>query len=78
VTYTTTAGDLTSVAIGGIAVPACEGASLNVTVVDASRTSIASGGPVTVPSGSTSVNVPVSPHPPAEAPAGVDVSLVGP
>lgn len=79
-TYTTTAGNLTSVTIGGIARPTCTGASVYVTVVNTSRTSVASGGPVAVPSGSgdASVTVTVSPNPVAETPAGVDVSLVGP
>jgi len=74
-TYTTTGGNVTSVAIGGIAV-ACNGASLRVTVVDGSRTSLASGGPVTV--SGTSETVSVSPNPPGAAPAGVDVSIAGP
>jgi hypothetical protein len=75
VTYTTTGGNLTSVAIGGIA-PACNGASLQVTVVDGFRASVASGGPVTVSSSSATVSV--SPNPPGATPAGVDVSIVGP
>jgi hypothetical protein len=75
VSYTTSGGNLTSVAVGGIA-PACDGGSLQVTVVDGSRASVASGGPVTV-SGSTA-NVSVSPSPAGATPAGVDVSIVGP
>jgi hypothetical protein len=75
VTYTTTGGNLTSVAIGGIA-PACNGGSLKVTVVDGSRTSVASGGPVTVSGSSASVSV--SPNPAGATPAGVDVSITGP
>jgi hypothetical protein len=75
VSYTTSGGNVTSVAVNGIA-PACNGGSLHVTVVDGSRTRVASGGPVAV-SGS-SATVPVSPNPPGATPAGVDVSVVGP
>jgi hypothetical protein len=75
VSYTTSGGNVTSVAIGGIA-SACNGGSLRVTVVDGSRMSVASGGPVTV--SGTSASVSVSPNPPGATPAGVDVSIVGP
>ena len=75
ISYTTSGGNLTSVAVGGIA-SGCNGGSLHLTVVDGSRASVASGGPVTV-SGS-SATVAVSPNPPGATPAGVDVSIVGP
>jgi hypothetical protein len=75
ISYTTTGGNVTSVDVGGIAL-ACNGASLAVTVVNAARTSVASGGPVTV--SGTSATVSVSPNPPGATPAGVDVSIVGP
>jgi hypothetical protein len=75
VSYTTSGGNVTSVAIGGIAA-ACNGGSLRVTVVDSSRTSVASGGPVTV--SGTSASVSVSPNPPGATPAGTDVSIAGP
>jgi len=75
VTYTTSGGNVTSVAVGGIAV-ACNGASLRVTVIDSSRTSVASGGPVTV--SGTSQTVSVSPNPAGATAAGVDVSIAGP
>ena len=75
IAYTTSGGNLTLVAVGGIA-SACNGGSLRVTVVNGSRTSVASGGPVTV--SGTSATVSVSPNPPASTPAGVDVSIVGP
>ena len=75
VSYTTSGGNVTSVAVGGIAL-ACDGASLHVTVVDSSRTSVASGGPVAVSGPSATVSV--SPNPPGAVPAGVDVSIVGP
>ena len=75
VSYTTSGGNVTTVSVGGIAV-ACSGGSLRVTVVDSSRTSVASGGPVTV--SGTSESVSVSPNPAGAIPAGVDVSIVGP
>ena len=75
VSYTTSGGNVISVAVGGIAV-ACNGATLRITVVDSSRTSVASGGPVTV--SGTSETVSVSPNPAGATPAGVDVSIVGP
>ena len=75
VSYTTSGGNVTSVAVGGIA-SACNGGSLRVTVVDGSRTSLASGGPVTVSGSSETVSV--SPNPPGATPAGVDVSIAGP
>jgi hypothetical protein len=75
ISYTTSGGNVTSVTVGGIA-STCNGGSLKVTVVDGSRTSVASGGPVTV-SGSTAT-VSVSPNPPGATPAGVDVSITGP
>jgi hypothetical protein len=75
VTYTTSGGNVTSVAVGGIAV-ACNGGTLRVTVVDSSRTSVASGGPVTV--SGTSQSITVSPNPAGATPAGVDVSIAGP
>ena len=75
VSYTTSGGNVTSVGVGGIAL-ACNGASLRVTVVDSSRTSVASGGPVTVSGSAATVSV--SPNPPGATPAGVDVSIVGP
>jgi hypothetical protein len=75
ISYTTSGGNLTSVGVGGIA-PSCNGGSLRVTVVDSSRTSVASGGPVAV--SGTSATVSVSPNPPGATPAGVDVSIAGP
>lgn len=75
ISYTTSGGNLISVGVGGIA-PACNGGSLRVTVVNSSRTSVASGGPVTV--SGTSETVSVSPNPAGATPAGVDVSIAGP
>jgi hypothetical protein len=75
ISYTTTGGNVTSVGVGGIA-PACNGGNLRLTVVDGARTTVATGGPVTV-SGTSEV-VSVSPNPPGATPAGVDVSIAGP
>jgi hypothetical protein len=75
ISYTTTGGNVTSVGVGGID-SACNGASLSVTVVNGSRTSVAGGGPVTVSGNSATVSI--SPNPAASTPAGVDVSVVGP
>jgi hypothetical protein len=74
VTYTTSGGNVTSVAIGGIA-SACNGGSLRVTLVNGSRASLASGGPVTVSGSSATVSV--SPQPSAPGVAGTDVSVAG-
>jgi hypothetical protein len=75
ITYTTVGGNVTSVAVGGIAAQ-CNGGTLKLTVVDGSRTSVASGGPVTVSGSSATVSV--SPNPAGSVPAGVDVSISGP
>ena len=73
---------MTSVAIGGIADPACEGGALSVTLTDASGNSVASGGPVTVPTDGdatdNSVSVSLSPQTAAENVASLHVSVVGP
>jgi hypothetical protein len=75
ITYATSGGNVTSVTVGAIDA-ACNGGSLKLTVVDGSRSNLASGGPVTV-SGTTAA-VSVSPNPAATATAGVDVSIAGP
>ena len=74
VTYTTSGGNVTSVAIGGIAA-ACNGGSLQVTLVNGSRESLASGGPVTVSGPSQTLTV--SPQPRAANVAGTDISVAG-
>jgi hypothetical protein len=75
ISYTTVGGNVTSVAVGGIAAQ-CNGGTLKLTVVDGSRTSVASGGPATVSGSSATVSV--SPNPAGSVPAGVDVSISGP
>jgi hypothetical protein len=75
ITYATSGGNVSTVTVGGIA-SACNGGALEVTVVDGARARLASGGPVTI--SGTSAIVSVSPNPAGAAPAGVDVSIVGP
>ena len=64
VQYATDGGQVTAVTIGGIADPACSGGRLSVTLT-ALGASVASGGPVTVPSDADAdddaVTVPVGP-----------------
>ena len=80
--YTTTAGNVTAVTVGGLADPGCEGASLSLTVIDATGAAIASGGPQTIPTDAGVVDngivVAVSPNPLAEAPAAVKIVIAGP
>jgi hypothetical protein len=80
--YTTASGNVTAVTVGGIADPGCEGASLSVTVTDATGASIASGGPQTIPVDGDAidgvVSVSVSPNPPAEAPTAIEIVIAGP
>ncbi|MGI9113143.1 MAG: hypothetical protein ACR2GT_13275 [Gaiellaceae bacterium] len=82
VAYTTSAGNVTAVTVGGIADPGCEGGALSVTVTDAGGTGIASGGPQTIPidgdAVDDSVAVPVSPQPLAENPSAVEIAIAGP
>jgi hypothetical protein len=47
--YATSRGNVTSVTVGGIADPACEGGTLRVTITSSSGASIASAGPQVVP-----------------------------
>ena len=80
--YTTTAGNVTAVTVGGLADPGCEGASLSLTVIDATGASIASAGPQTIPADpgvvDNSLLVSVSPNPLAEAPTAVKIAITGP
>jgi hypothetical protein len=80
--YTTTAGNVTAVTVGGLADPGCEGASLSLTVIDATGASIASAGPQTIPADpgvvDNSLLVSVSPNPLAEAPMAVKIVIAGP
>ncbi len=80
--YTTTAGNVTAVTVGGLADPGCEGASLSLSVVDATGASIASAGPATIPADEGTVDntlvLSVSPNPLAEAPTAVEIVIAGP
>jgi hypothetical protein len=80
--YATSGGNVASVTVSGIADPACEGASLKLTVVDGTGTALGSGGPQTIPTDAdtldNSMTVAVSPRPAAASAAGVHVSVVGP
>jgi hypothetical protein len=82
VSYTTTAGNVTAVTVGGLADPGCEGGDLSVTLTNAGGDSIASGGPQTIgtdgDTADNSVNVSVSPNPAAQNVAGYHVSIAGP
>jgi hypothetical protein len=81
VSYATAAGNVTSVNVGGIADPACEGGRLSVALVDGG-TSLATAGPTTVPTdaGTTdnSVSMAVSPQPAVAQLNRVHVSITGP
>ena len=80
--YTTSRGNVTTVTVGAIADPGCEGGSLSVTVTDSAGTSIATAGPLTIPTdgGTTdnSVALTPSPQPAAGQVAGYHVSITGP
>lgn len=80
--YTTSGGNITSVTVSGIADPGCEGGSLKLSVVDSAGVSLASGGPLTIPTDADTIDdtvtVTVSPQPSAASAAGVHMSVVGP
>ncbi len=82
VSYATSGGNVTAVTLGGIADPGCEGAAVSLALTDAGGSSIASGGPATIPTdGDTADNtitVAVAPNPAAEQASGYHVSIVGP
>jgi len=76
-TYTTSAGNVTSVLVGGIDA-ACGGGSLVLTLTDSSGASIGAAGPVAVPAGGGSVSVSPSASPYAGNVAGAQVVITGP
>ena len=82
VSYTTVGGNVTAATVADIADPGCEGGDLSITITNGAGDSIASGGPISIPTdGDTSPNsltVSVSPQPAAEQVAGVHVAVVGP
>lgn len=81
VAYTVQSGLVTSVTIGGIADPPCEGGDLRVTVTNAGA-SVGAGGPVAIPSdgdaGDNSVNVAIAAQPAAGSVTDTRVSIEGP
>jgi hypothetical protein len=81
-TYTTSGGNVTSVAISDIADPTCEGGELSLTITNAAGVSIGGGGAVTIPTdgdtAANSVNVPVVSGPFAGNVARLHISIVGP
>ena len=80
-TVGTTAGIVTSVTVGGIADPACEGGEVHVTLRGAAGT-LASGGPVTVPADGDvadgSVVVPLTGGPAPDGVTAARILVVGP
>ena len=82
VTYTTSAGNVATAVLSGLADPGCEGGRAYVSVFNSSGTRITSGGGVTIASdGDTSDNsaaVPLSPNPTAETVASYRLIIVGP
>lgn len=76
VEYATQGGEVTSVTVGGIADPSCEGGRLSVTLTSAGA-AVASGGPVAIPVDADladeSVTVPVAPAVPATQVDSTDV-----
>lgn len=80
--YTTSGGNVTGVAVSGIADPGCEGGALSVTLADTSGAAIGSGGPQTVAAdGDTadnSITVALTPTPLASAVTAVHITVSGP
>ena len=81
VTYATSGSTVTSATVGGIADPGCETGVLSLTLANGA-TSVASGGPLTVPVDAgtvdNSVTLALSPQPTASQVNRVHVSIEGP
>lgn len=75
ISYTTSAGNVTQVVIGGIQA-ACSGGALSVTLTDGTGAQIGSGGPVTI--AGASATVPLTQQPYAGNVAGYTVVITGP
>ena len=75
VTYTTSAGTVTSVTITGVAA-GCANGAMYVVLTNGSNASIGASGPVTV--SGTSVVMPLAPQPSAASVAAAHVSITGP
>ena len=82
ISYGVENGLVDTVTVSGIADPACEGGAMSVTLVNASGSSIGTGGPTTVPTdgdtSNNSVTLTVAAQPSAGAVAAVEVLVVGP
>ena len=82
VSYTNSGGNITSVDVGGIADPGCEGGQLSIVLADASGTSVGAAGPTTVPTDAGTVDntmtLTLSPTPAASVVAAVHVAVSGP
>ena len=80
--YTTSAGNVTAVTVGGIADPGCEGGSLHVTLADSAGTGIGSGGPQAIPTDGdaldNSVTVSLTPQPAGSQVTRIHVAVTGP
>lgn len=78
---TTTAGTVTSVTVGDLEDPACEGAQVWVTLTDAAGAVVSSGGPQAVPvDGDAAPNttvVPVAPSVGETTVTGIHVQVIG-
>lgn len=81
-TYTTTAGKVTSVTVGGLADPGCEGGALVLTLTGSGNTALGAGGPATIglDSGTTdnTVAVTIGAEPDAAEVTGVHILIEGP
>jgi hypothetical protein len=80
--FTTSHGNVTSVTVGDIADPACEGGVMHVTLTDTGGSILASAGPQTVPTDGdglpNSVSLSTSAQPPAGQVAGIHAAVNGP
>lgn len=80
--FATSRGNVTSVTVGDIADPTCEGGVMHVTLTDAGGSSLASAGPQVVPSDGdglpNSMSLSTSAQPSAGQVAGIHVAVDGP
>ena len=81
-TFSTLGGNVTSVTVGGIADPACEGGSLSLSLTNSAGDQIGSGGPQTVATDGDELDdsavVTIAAQPDGEIVAGVRVVIEGP
>lgn len=82
VSYTTSAGNVTAVTLGGIADPACEGGLLSLVLAGAGGASVAAAGPTAVPTDGDAVDnamtLAVTPTPAAATVTSIHVVVSGP